>query len=294
MAGKKEAKQRAGPSGRKEKYRRETGEPLGVKDSLEDAGRKSAQETQKKEAHKDLKDQGEVKKPSMTKRRQVRKVATMVKRLKKNPEDGELQTPTEGEVVLAAGDGWDAQQQATVTAYAQSRGMQPREVLQALVNSMEKTLRKEKEGNPASQIPPSGMKRKGEAAGKNETGPSPGRGGRDQREKKPDAGCVTCHRDKRRNVPPKTRWKEEQKEKARNMGSAGKENLAVEAPGEAGNTVATVPEKEEAQQASEGTQAETVAAPEANEATAERKPEETGTPQAPGGALGGARGTRKE
>ena len=125
MAGKKEAKQKAGQSGRKEKYRREADETAGVKESLEDTGRKSAQETQKKEAHKDLKDQGEFKKPSMTKRRQVRKVATMVKRLKKNPEDGELQTPTEGEVVLTAGDGWDAQQQATVTAYAQSRGMQP-------------------------------------------------------------------------------------------------------------------------------------------------------------------------
>ncbi len=85
MAGKKEAKQRAGLSGRKEKYRRETGEPSGVKDPQEDTGRKSAQETQKKEAHKDLKDQGESKKPSMTKRRQVRKVATMVKRLKKRP-----------------------------------------------------------------------------------------------------------------------------------------------------------------------------------------------------------------
>ena len=97
------------------------------------------------------------------------------------------------------------------------------------------------------------MKQKGEAAGKSETGPSPGRGGRDQREKKPDAGCVACHRDKRRNVPPKTRWKEEQKEKACNMGSAGKENLAVEAPEEAGNIVATVPEEEEARQASEGT-----------------------------------------
>ncbi|MFN9900068.1 MAG: hypothetical protein ACK55Z_15020, partial [bacterium] len=152
MAGKKEAKQRAGQSGRKEKHRREVDEPAGVKESLEDAGRKSAQETQKKEAHKDLKDQGEVKKPSVTKRRQVRKVATMVKRLRKSPEDGESQTPTEGDVVLTAGDGWDAQQQATVTAYAQSRGMQPREVLQALVNSMEETLRKEKEGNPASQI----------------------------------------------------------------------------------------------------------------------------------------------
>ncbi|MFN9906842.1 MAG: hypothetical protein ACK56F_12095, partial [bacterium] len=147
-----------------------------------------------------------------------------------------------------AGDGWDAQQQATVTAYAQSRGMQPREVLQALVNSMEKTLRKEKESNPASQIPHSGAKQKGEAAGKNETGPSPGRGGRDQREKKPDAGCAACHRDKRRNVPPKTRWKEEQKEKARNMGSAGKENLAVEVPEGVGDIVAAVPEEEEARQ----------------------------------------------
>ncbi|MFN9910335.1 MAG: hypothetical protein ACK56F_30190, partial [bacterium] len=181
-----------------------------------------------------------------------------------------------------------------MTAYAQSRGMQPREVLQALVNSMEKTLRKEKESNPAGQVPHSGVKQKGEAAGKNETGSGPGRGGRDQREKKPDAGCVACHRDRRRNVPPKTRWKEEQKEKARNMGSAGKENLVAEVPEGAGNIVATVPEDEKAQQASEGTQAETMAASEASEATAAGKPEETGLPQAPGGALGGAQGTRKE
>ncbi len=65
-------------------------------------------------------------------------MATMVKRLKKNPEDGESQPQIEVEADLASGDGWEAQQQATVTAYAQSRGMQPREVLQALVNSMEK------------------------------------------------------------------------------------------------------------------------------------------------------------
>ncbi len=70
MAGKKEAKQKAGPRGQTEKHR-------------------------EKEAHKDLKGQGEFKKPSMTKRRQVRKVATMVKRLKKNPEDGESQPPAE-------------------------------------------------------------------------------------------------------------------------------------------------------------------------------------------------------
>ena len=316
MAGKREAKQRAGQSGRKEKNRGEAEESARAKEPLEDAGRKSAQGTQKKEAHKDLRDQGEAKKSSVTKRRQVRKVATMVKRLKKSPEDGELQTPTEGEVVFPAGDGWDAQQQATVTAYAQSRGMQPREVLQALVNSMEKTLRKEKESNPAGQIshsgvkqkgeavgknekvnpasqaPLPGVKQKGEAAGKSETGPSPGRGGRDPREKKPDAGCVACHRDKRRNVPPKTRWKEEQKEKARKMESAGKENLAVKVPGGAGDIVVTVPEEEEARQASEGTRAETMATPEANEAAVPGKPEETGLPQASGGALGGAQETK--
>ncbi len=188
----------------------------------------------------------------MTKRRQARKVATMVKRLKKNPEDGESQPPTEGEAMSAARDGWDAQQQATVTAYAQSRGMQPREVLQALVNSMEKTLRKEKGGNPASQNPPFSVKQKGEAAGKVEAGPSPGRGGRDQREKRPDGNCIACHRDKRRNVPPKTRWKEEQKEKARNMGSTGKENLAAEAPEEVRITVAVVPGEKEAQRAPGG------------------------------------------
>ena len=131
MAGKKEAKQKAGPSGQKEKNRKETEDPIGAKGISEDAGRRPAQDVQKRAAHKDLKGPGELQKPSMTKRRQARKVATMVKRLKKNPEDGESQPPIEGEADLASGDGWDAQQQATVTAYAQSRGMQPREVLQA-------------------------------------------------------------------------------------------------------------------------------------------------------------------
>ncbi len=148
MAEKKEAKQKAGPSGQTEKNRKEAESSTGTKSIPEDAGRRPAQDVQKREAHKDLKGQGEPKKPSMTKRRQARKVGTMVKRLKKNPEDGESQPPTEGEADLASGDGWDAQQQATVTAYAQTRGMQPREVLQALVNSMEKTLRKEKGGKP--------------------------------------------------------------------------------------------------------------------------------------------------
>jgi hypothetical protein len=134
-----------------------------------------------------------------------------------------------------------------VTAYAQSRGMQPREVLQALVNSMEKTLRKEKGGNPAGQIPPSCVKQKGEAAGKTEAGPHPGRGGRDQREKKPDSNCIACCRDKRRGIPPKTRWKEEQKEKARSMELSGKENLAVTVPGKKRIAATTGPEGSKAQ-----------------------------------------------
>jgi hypothetical protein len=117
---------------------------------------------------------------------------------------------------------------------------------------MEKTLRKEKGGNPASQIPPSSAKQKGEAAGKVETGPSPGRGGRDQREKKPDGNCIACHRDKRRSIPPKTRWKEEQKERARSVGSTGKENLTVEVPEEVRITATTGSEENEAHQASEG------------------------------------------
>jgi hypothetical protein len=179
MAGKKEAKQKAGPSDQAEKNRKETGSSTGTKTISEEVGQRTAQNTQRKEAHRDLKGQGESKKPSMTKRRQARKVATMVKRLKKNPEDGESQPPTEAGAGLVSGDGWDAQQQATVTAYAQSRGMQPREVLQALVNSMEKTLRKEKVGNPASQIPSPSVKQREEAVGKAEAGPNPGRGGRD-------------------------------------------------------------------------------------------------------------------
>jgi hypothetical protein len=144
MAGNKEAKQKAGPRVQTEKNREETGSSTGTKNTTEEVGQRTVQNIQRKEAHRDLKGQGEPKKPSMTKRRQARKVATMVKRLKKNPEDGESHPTIEAEADLASGDGWDAQQQATVTPYAQSRGMQPREVLQALVNSMEKTLRKEK------------------------------------------------------------------------------------------------------------------------------------------------------
>ena len=69
MAGKKEAKQKAGPSGQKEKNRKETESPTRAKNIAEDAGRRPAQDMQRREAHKDLKDRGELKKPSMTKRR---------------------------------------------------------------------------------------------------------------------------------------------------------------------------------------------------------------------------------
>jgi hypothetical protein len=39
--------------------------------------------------------------------------------------------------------------------------------------------------------------------------------------------CVACSKDKKRGVPPKTRWKEEQKERARKQEAQGKENRAM-------------------------------------------------------------------
>jgi hypothetical protein len=215
MAGKKDAKQKAGPRGQTEKNREEAESSAGTKNTSEEGGQRVAQSVQRrtpqrKETQKDPKVQGEPKKPGMTKRRQVRKVATMVKRFKKNPEDVEQQPMAKAGASLASGGGWDAQQQATVAVYAQSRGMQPREVLQALVNSMEKTLRKEKGENLAGQASSLSMNQREEAAGKSETRPNPGRGGRDLREKKTESNCVACCKDKKKGVPPKTRWKEEQ------------------------------------------------------------------------------------
>jgi hypothetical protein len=108
-------------------------------------------------------------------------------------------------------------------------------VLQALVNSMEKTLRKEKGENLAGQTSSLNVSQREEAAGKPETKPNPGRGGRDLREKKVENNCVACSRDKKRGVPPKTRWKEEQKEKAQSQEARGKLNraMAMSSPGEA-------------------------------------------------------------
>jgi hypothetical protein len=156
MAGKKDAKQKAGLRDQTEKNKEKTKSSAGTKNISEGSGQRTAQSMQQrtpqgKELQRDPKEQGEPRMPSMTKRRQVRKVATMVKRLKKNPEDSEQQPMAEAEASLASEGGWGAQQQATVAAYAHSRVMQPREVLQALVNSMEKSLRKEKGENLAGQ-----------------------------------------------------------------------------------------------------------------------------------------------
>jgi hypothetical protein len=142
----------------------------------------------------------------------------------------EQQPLAEARASLTPEGGWDAQQQATVAAYAQSRGMQPQEVLQALVNSMEKTLRKEKGENLASQTSSLSVKQREEAAGRTEARSNPGRGGRDLREKKTDSNCVACCKEKKRGIPPKTRWKEEQKEKARSQEAQGKENRSAAAP----------------------------------------------------------------
>jgi hypothetical protein len=93
------------------------------------------------------------------------------------------------------------------------------------------------------------MNQQEEAAGKSETRPNPGREGRDLREKKTESNCVACCKDKKKGVPPKTRWKEEQKEKARSQEAQGKENRAVtmSSPGKA--TVAPVTEGSETQRA---------------------------------------------
>ncbi len=299
MAGKKEAKQKAGPSGQTEKNREETGSSTGTKNTSEEGGQRTAQSMQRKvpqrkEAQKDFKGQGESKKPSMTKRRQARKVATMVKRLKKNPEDVEQQPLAEAGAGLAPGDGWDAQQQATVAAYAQSRGMRPREVLQALVNSMEKTLRKEKGENLASQTSLLSAKQQGEAASKAEARPNPGRGGRDLRERKTDSNCVACCKDKKKGVPPKTRWKEEQKEKARNQEAQGKENRTVVVPGPGRIIAATGSEGSEARQVPEEAQKDTAAIPGPEEVTATAGSEGGETRQTPEGVQESTKDPKKE
>jgi hypothetical protein len=138
MAGKKDAKQKAVPCDRKEKSKEKSfGEP---EEELQRDPYDQERPKKRVSPRGGREEAAASKEASLTKRRQVRKVATMVKRLKKSTEDSEPQHKAEAESGRAAEGGWDAQQQETVAAYARARGMEPREVLQALVNSMEKTL----------------------------------------------------------------------------------------------------------------------------------------------------------
>jgi hypothetical protein len=91
MAGKKDAKQKAG-----------------LRDRIERAKKRNPGEPEK-EPQRDPGEQGEHKKTSLTKRRQARRVATMDKRLRKNPEDSEQQPKAEAEAGQTSGGGWDAQ-----------------------------------------------------------------------------------------------------------------------------------------------------------------------------------------
>jgi hypothetical protein len=136
-------------------------------------------------------------------------------RLKRNIEDPEQQHKAEAEVGQISGGGWDAQQQATVAAYARTRGMKPQEMLQPLVSSMEKTLRKERGESLTGQTPSPKESQRDEAGGKPEVKPSPERGKRESRDKDMESRCIACSKGKRKGIPPKARWKEEQKEKAR-------------------------------------------------------------------------------
>jgi hypothetical protein len=68
----------------------------------------------------------------------------------------------------------------------------------------------------------------------------------------------------------------------------------VAVPGEKSIAAITDPGGSEAQQASEEAREEVAVVPGPEETTAERKPGRDNTQQAPGGALGGARGPKKE
>ncbi len=172
--------------------------------------------------------------------------------------------------------------------------MRPREVLQALVNSMKKTLHKEKEENLVSQTSSLSVKQQGEAASKAEARPNPGRGGRDLRERKTDSNCVACCKDKKKGVSPKTRWKEEQREKARNQEAQGKENRTAAVPGPGRIIAATGSEGSEARQAPEETQKDTAAIPGPEEVTAITGSERGETRQTPEGVRESTRDPKKE
>ncbi len=138
------------------------------------------------------------------------------------------------------------------------------------------------------------MKQQGEAASKTEARPNPGRGGRDLRERKADSNCVACCKDKKRGVPPKTRWKEEQKEKARNQEAQGKENRIVAVPGPGRIIAATGSEGSEARQAPEEAQKDTAAIPGPEEVTATTGSEGGKIRQTPEGVQENTKDPKKE
>jgi hypothetical protein len=124
MAGKKDAKQRAGPRDRIERAKkRNPGEP-------------------EKEPQRDPGEQEEPKRSSLTKRRQARKVATMVKRLRKNPEDLEQQPKAEAEAEQVSEGGWDARQQATVAPMLTQEECNPRRCCKPLSTRWKKPCAK--------------------------------------------------------------------------------------------------------------------------------------------------------
>ncbi len=145
---------------------------------------------------------------SLTKRRQVRRVATTVKRPKRSTEDPEQQHKAEAEAGQTTGGGWDTRQQVTIAAYARARGMEPREVLQALVSSMEKTLRKERSEGLTGQAPSPKASQPSASGSKPEVKPHPESGKRRSRDKDIEAKFIACNKGKRKWIPLKARRKE--------------------------------------------------------------------------------------
>ncbi len=101
--------------------------------------------------------------------------------------------------------------------------------------------------------------------------------------------CVASSKDKRRGVPPKTRWKEEQKEKAqgrdgKGLEAQGKENQAVAVPSPEEAAVVPMPGSskprcvlEEVKKDVEGTKEENTQMPVACVSGVPREPARAGT-----------------
>jgi hypothetical protein len=91
--------------------------------------------------------------------------------------------------------------------------MQPREVLPALVNSMEKTLRKEKGENLAGQTLSLGVKQREEAAGRTEARPNPEEGGETLKKRKQTATASHAVRRRKRGYPRRPDGKKNKRKK---------------------------------------------------------------------------------